>query len=196
MFADTGNIVLELGAHPLSVIVRLMGAVENATTVVSGRRTLNTGVTFFDTWQMLLACERGPAQCYFSLGGDFADGWAYVVGQDACAMVDLLRNTYILSTKTKFAPPVQDFVDSMRRSRSYFADGFRNITGFAAGLLGFRTTNDVFSVGMRNSVASFYEALSGSAVPPAGIVEGTAVIDACHRVIQSAYTEERRHVER
>ena len=35
MFAEPGNIILELGPHPLSALVRLMGPVESVKTVVS-----------------------------------------------------------------------------------------------------------------------------------------------------------------
>jgi predicted dehydrogenase len=194
MFAETGNIVLELGPHPLSAIVRLMGPVESVKTVVSGRRTLRNGSTFFDNWQMLFTCERGPAQCYFSLGGNFPECSVYVVGQDGYAIVDLIRNTYVFSTKTRFVSPVDSFVDSMRRSRSLFADGFRNIFTFAEGVLGLNVSSDVFSVGMRNSVVAFHEAISRRSEPPAGIAEATAVIQACTAVIDSVRSGDSEHV--
>jgi predicted dehydrogenase len=194
MFAETGNIILELGPHPLSAIVRLMGPVESVRTVVSGKRTLRNGSTFFDTWQMLFTCERGPAQCYFSVGGNFVDCSVYVTGQDGSAIVDLMRNTYVFSTKSRFVPPVDTFVDAMRRSRSLFADGFRNVFTFAGGMLGLNVSSDVFSVGMRNSVVAFHEAISRGAEPPAGIAEATAVIQACQAVIDSVHSEDRQHV--
>jgi len=195
MFAETGNILLELGPHPFSAIVRLMGPVESVETVVSGKRTLRSGSTFFDTWQMAFTCERGPAQCYFSVGGDFLDCFVYVIGQDGSATVDLMRNTYVYSTKTRFVPPVDSFVDSLRRSRSLFADGFRNIFTLASGLLGLNVSSDVFSVGMRNSVVAFHEAISRGTEPPAGIVEATAVIQACQAVIDSVCSGGRQHVQ-
>ncbi len=194
MFAEAGNIVLELGPHPMSALVRLMGPVESAVTVVSGGRTLKHGGVFFDNWQTLLTCERGTAQCYLSVGGNFADGWLYVVGQDASGMVDLIRNTYMFSTKTRFIPPVENLADSFGRSRAYLADGFRNITTYARGVLGLSDTSDAFSVGMKNSVAAFYEALGRGTPPPVGAAEGTAVIDACQSVIDSIRQGERHHV--
>jgi len=194
MFAQTGNIVLELGPHPLSTIVRLMGPVHAANTVVSGQRTLKHGSTFFDGWYSVLTCERGIAQCSFSFGGGFADGWIYVVGQDASAMVDLVRNTYVLSTKSRFVKPVEDFIDALQRSRSFFSDGFRNIVNFGAGVLGLSATNDVFSVGMRNSILAFYDAIGRGAEPPVGIVEATAVIEACETLIESVQLGETSRV--
>ena len=195
MFAEPGNIILELGPHPLSAIVRLMGPAESVKTVVSGKRTLRSGSPFFDTWQMLFTCERGQAQCYFSVGGNFVDCSVYVVGQDGSAIVDLMRNTYVFSTKTRFVAPVDSFVDSMRRSRSSFADGFRNISTYASGVLGLNVSNDVFSVGMRNSIVAFHEAISRRSEPPAGIVEASAVIQACHGVIDSAHSGDMHHVQ-
>jgi 2-alkyl-3-oxoalkanoate reductase len=194
MFAELGNIILELGPHPLSAIVRLMGPPESAKTVLSDKRTLRNGSAFFATWQMLFVCERGPAQCYFSVGGNFLDCFVHVVGQDGSATVDLIRNTYVFSTKTRFVSPVDSFVDAMRRSRSLFADGFHNISTCARGVLGLNVSSDVFSVGMRNSIVAFHEAISRGGEPPAGIVEGTTVIRACHAVIDSVRSEARQYV--
>jgi predicted dehydrogenase len=193
MFAETGNIVFEIGPHPLSAIVRLMGPVAAANTVVSGQRTLKNGKAFFDGWYSVLSCQRGTAQCSFSFGGDFADGWIYVTGQDGCAMVDLLRNTYFVSRKSRFVKPVEDFSDAVQRSSSIFSQGLRNISNFAAGMLGFSVTNDAFSVGMRNSIAAFYEALGQGIEPPAGMIEAASVVDACEAIVESVHVGEPRH---
>jgi hypothetical protein len=109
-------------------------------------------------------------------------------------MVDLLRNTYVFSTKSRFIKPVEDFADALQRSRAFLDYGFRNITNFAAGVLGIRVTNDAFSVGMRNSIVAFHEALGRSQEPPCGILEGTAVIQACEAMIESVHAGEARHV--
>ena len=106
-----------------------------------------------------------------------------------------MRNTYVFSTKTRFVAPVDSFVDSMRRSRSSFADGFRNISTYASGVLGLNVSNDVFSVGMRNSMVAFHEAISRRSEPPAGIVGASAVIQACHGVIDSAHSGDMHHVQ-
>lgn len=194
MFAEPGNIVLEIGPHPLSTIVRLMGPVKAANTVVSGQRILKNGSTFFDGWYSVLTCDRGVAQCSFSVGGGFSDGWVYVVGQDGSAMVDLLRNTYSFSTKSRFAKPVEDFVGSLQRSRAFFAYGCRNICNFAAGMLSLSVTNDPFSVGMRNSIVAFHDAIGRGTEPPAGIAEASAVIEACETLIGSVHFGKTHHV--
>jgi predicted dehydrogenase len=196
MFAEAGNIVLELGPHPISAIIGLMGPAESVKTVVSGKRVLRNGSTFFDTWQMLFTCERGPAQCYFSVGGNFLDCSVYVLGQDGYGIVDLMRNTYVFSTKTRFVNPVDSFVDALRRSRSLFADGFRNIFTYASGVLGLKVSSDIFSVGMRNSIIAFYEAISRGTDPPAGILEASAVIQACQAVIDSVRSGDGQHVQK
>ena len=61
MFGDTGRLILELGPHPMSVIYRLLGGVQQASTLVSGKRILTNGKTFFDNWQSSLVCDRGTA---------------------------------------------------------------------------------------------------------------------------------------
>ena len=58
MFDEPRNVLFEQGPHPLSQICDVLGPVSRATTTCSGRRTLRTGATFYDTWQISLDCAR------------------------------------------------------------------------------------------------------------------------------------------
>jgi predicted dehydrogenase len=190
-FASPGNILLELGSHPLSAIIRLIGPVDAVRTLVSGRVVLNNGSEFFDTWQMLLSCQRAAAQWYFSVGRNLPHECIHVVGQDGAAVVDLLRNTYTFSNRTRFVGAVDNLVDAWRRSCSYLGGGLHNVTGYAVGFLGIKDTSDIFSVGMRKSIAAFHDAIRRNEKPPVGITESTAVIHACQQIMAAAGRQEK-----
>src|SRR5207237_6697381 len=65
---EPGNIVLELGAHTLSALLRIMGPVQSASVTVTNKVVLNNGQPFFKTWLANLMCERGPVQMHMSYG--------------------------------------------------------------------------------------------------------------------------------
>jgi len=180
------NILFEVGPHPLSMIVRLLGPVKTARTLAADERILENGSRFFDSWQVALTCERGTAQWYLSLGRDFPNEWLCVEGQDGCATVDLLRNLYTVSSKTRWQNPFNDALTAWRRSQAYFIGGVQSTAKFIVRTIEGRGVSDTFSISMRDSVTAFYKAITRAVEPPVGIVEGTAVTEACRSIANSA----------
>ena len=186
MFGGTERLILELGPHPVSVIYALLGAVEKAATAVSGEMILTNGQRFFDTWQSSLVCERGSAQLCLSVGKEYANTWIHVVGQDGEAYVDLRRNTIRISEKTKYIR-ADNLVDAWRNSRRVLADGLRNFSSYAQGAVGLKPPYELQTQSMTASIHAFYNALKSGGKIPVGAVEGTAVVQACEAIIDSAY---------
>jgi len=183
IFAHPGNIVLELGPHALGSITRLFGEPRSAQALVSGETILQTGVPFYDTWQMSLICERGTAQCLLSTGKEFLDMWVYVVGQDGAAWVDMMRGTYRSSGKSRFLRPVDDLLDAMKAGKSYLGGGISRFAEYAGGFMGLRPAADLFGVTMLASIRAFYEARRTGTQPPIGLKEGATAIRACEMAI-------------
>ena len=115
MFSGTDRLMLELGPHPLSICIRLVGRALKASTAVSGELTLSNGVRFFKHWQTSFVCERGNAQCTFSVGGAYASIAVHVIGEDAQAFVDMRRNSIQIIEKTPYLR-LDDAVNGWRNS--------------------------------------------------------------------------------
>lgn len=185
MFREPGNIVLEVGPHPLSTVQRLLGAVETVTTTVSGRHTLNSGLQFYDTWQSSMILERGTAQFFLSVGREYRDGCLYVLGQDGAACLDLLRNTITITEKSRFSPPVDDLRVTMSNARSMLGGGIRTFRTFVKGFLGSKSDGNAYYIGMRESIRAFYRAFQLKESPPVGLADGIMVIETCEAIIRS-----------
>ncbi len=186
MFREPGNILLEQAPHPLSQIVRLMGPIRDVSSLASGKRILNTGCPFWDTWQINLLCERGTAQLLLAFGRDDIDNWIHLVGQDASAHADLRRNTITLHRKRRWAPALADLLDSSRNAAALAGQGLRGFTGYTRGFLKLGPPQDTFSAGMHNSISAFYDALSGGRAVPVPIAEGRMIVETCERIFASA----------
>ena len=186
MFRAPGNIVLEQAPHPLSQICFLLGAVNRASSLVSGEITLNSGLPFYTSWQSSLLCERGSAQLFMGFGKEYFDFWLHAVGQDGAALVDLRRNIFRLSEKTRFLDPVDNLVDAFRNASRITGQSSMNFSDYVLGFLKLRTAADPFSTGMRLSITRFYEDLASGRSPREGIEQGAAVVEACDAIIEGA----------
>jgi 2-alkyl-3-oxoalkanoate reductase len=186
MFREPGNIILEQAPHPLSQITRLLGPVREVSCLPSGRQTLSTGAVFFDTWQISLICERGPAQMLLAFGRDHLEFSLQIIGQDATAQLDLRRNVVVYHDKSRFLEPVEYVLDGLRMARNVARQSSRNFVDYCLGFVKLRPPSDAFSLGMTTSIQQFYAAFLSGAPVPVGSSEGLAVVRACEEIVEAA----------
>ncbi len=165
MFREPSNVLYEQGPHPLSQICDLLGAVERTSTTLTGTRTLRTGSTFHDTWQISLGCQRGTAQLYMEFDGAFPYWQLHVIGQDATARIDLLANTYVLDRATPSVPPIDAARRGIARGWAELDGSVRQMVRYVASTLKLTPRKDPYYVSMKNSIAAFYERLGDPARP-------------------------------
>jgi predicted dehydrogenase len=185
MFSAPGRIILEIGPHPLSMCVRLLGRVFSASTAVSGEVTLSNGVRFFKHWMTSLVCERGNAQLTFSVGGAYPSIAAHVLGEDAQAFVDIRRNSIQVIDKTPYLR-LDDMVNGWKNSLGTARRNLSNLKAYSLGAMGFAPRYDQQGFSFGSSIAAFYRALAAGKPPRIDAAEGTAVVEACQMTIDSA----------
>jgi len=185
MFTAPERIMLEIGPHPFSMCVRLVGRPTHVSAVASGEVTLANGARFFKHWQSSLVGERGTAQCVFSVGGAIPSIAAHVIGEDAQAFVDLRRNSLQILEKTPYLR-LDDTVNGWKNSWRSGRRSFRNLKAYAMGAMGFAPRYDQQGFSFRSSITAFYRALAAGKTPRIDAVEGTAVVEACQMTIDSA----------
>jgi predicted dehydrogenase len=185
MFAETGNLILELGPHPISVICRLLGRVTGASTAVSGELRLTNGTRFFRTWQSSLVCERGAAQMVLAIGGGFDSSSVHVIGEDGEVFADLRRNIVRFSEKDKFLRTA-NLVDAWKSGSGVVRQGIGNFVAYSLGAVKLRPAYQMQNFSVNASVQAFYRALRSGRSPVIGGEQGTAVVEACEMVIDSA----------
>ena len=163
MFREPRNVLFEQGPHPLSQICELLGPVVSASTLCSSPRTLRTGGTFYDNWQVSLECAGATAQLYMAFGGSFPYWQLHVIGQDASARIDLLGNTYVLDRATPSVPPVDAFRRGVRRGWAEASGASAQIAKYVGATLRVTGRRDPYYVSMKGAVDGFYDRLSGGA---------------------------------
>ncbi len=187
MFGGAGNLVFELGPHPLSVIYQLVGGALDVRTLTTGDLKLTNGVDFHSSWQCALSCERGTAQLLLSVGKAYTNAWIHILGEDAEAFVDLRRCTVRVSERTHYMR-VDDLVDGARTAASVFRQSLANFKEFSLASIGLRPQFSWQQDSIDNSVGAFYKALGSGAKIPVGAPEGTGVVRMCEAIVASAQT--------
>lgn len=184
MFQNPGNILLEQGVHPLSLVRALVGPARRASLLVSGERRLRTGGVFYTSWQMGLECAGATASVTLSYKPGFMDSWVHVVGEDGAAAADLRRNLFLTSGKTRFLEPLDNLADAMRKAWQAATGGLGNAARYAGSLLLKRPASDPFSASIRGSVRAFYDGMRSGGDPAAGAQEGLEVIENCEMILR------------
>lgn len=186
MLREPGNIILELGAHTLSALLRIMGPMQSASVTVTNKVLLADGTPFYKTWLVNLLCERGPVQMHMSFGRDFGDATVMLIGQDGVATADLRRDTVRVTGNSRFLAPVDNLLDSFTSARTIAGDALRSFHEFTMGLMGIRPLSDNYNRIMRASIGDFYNALRQGRPPVSGLEQGAAVVEACEAIIRSS----------
>ncbi|MBX2810415.1 MAG: Gfo/Idh/MocA family oxidoreductase [Myxococcales bacterium] len=97
MLRDPGNMAYEIGPHPFSFVLDLLGHPEVDRFEPEEPMTLPTGVTFFKRWNIRF--KKGQTQCDLYLNfvvGSFEEHEVRVRGSLGRGRVDMERNTYVL----------------------------------------------------------------------------------------------------
>jgi predicted dehydrogenase len=177
------NSVLELGPHPLSLIIELLGPVREALAQPCQMKTLSERPVV-SSWQASLLCETGSANCFVSIGDTYQECSILVVGEDGSARVDLQRNLFQIWTKSQFSLPLDNLFSTLRTGSAGAWRALGNFVTYASSVIGVgRHSGDVFSLGIQASLADFYSALRGGYSPLVGFPQGEHVVQACEKIV-------------
>lgn len=179
MFRAPQNLLLEQASHPFSQVLDLLGRCRAATAVRSGARELAPGLTFHDTWQLALECERGTATLLLSFGRDFGEVFVRAIGQDGSIHVDLLRGHVTRAAKTAWPDFAEQWTVAKRCARALWSAAWRNAANYVLSTLKLKERSDLFFVGMRDRIAAFHEHLRGGGEDPCDGAAGLAVVECC-----------------
>ena len=161
MFREPRNVLFEQGPHPLSQICDLLGAVASCDVLCTGVRTLRTGTSFYDNWQISLESADATAQLFMAFAGSFPYWQLHVIGQDASARLDLLANTYVLDRVTPSVPPVDACRRGVDRGWSEASGAARQLARYVGATLRFTGRRDPYYVSMKGAIDAFYQRLAG-----------------------------------
>ena len=188
MLREPGNALLEIGPHPISGLVDLVG-VPDAIDVTADRDiVLPGGARVYRRWRIHARAGRIAADVNIELGPGFPQRTIAAHGLLGTALADLDANTCAIDRRT---PAAMDF-DRNRRSfavASQIREQARaTLADYILSKAKLRKRGNPYQASILDSVASFYEGLRS----PGGLDSritgefGRSVIKTCDTIIQKA----------
>jgi|GEM_PF-43636 len=181
MFQLPQNLVLEQGVHPLSQIYDLAGPLIDVHTMTSGLHEPGPGRRFYDTWQISMICEKATAQLFMSLGQDFPASGLIAIGEDGLVQVDLVHNRSFIQSKTQWPEFYDAFQNEKNLAREVAKQSLVNLGRYLLSTLRMIPRSDPFFLGMKNSIAAFYEGVDHEKRFIDGKV-GSDIVRMCERI--------------
>lgn len=188
MLREPQNAMLEIGPHPISALLDLVGEPDNFDVIADRDVIIPGGARVYRRWRIRTSSGRTTADVNIDVGPGFQQRTIAVRGLAGSAFVDLDANTCMIDRRT---PAGIDF-DRRRRSLSQAAqlrdqsrETFRD---YVLGKAKLGKRGGPFANSIQDSVAAFYAGLRGGHDLDSRIdgAFGKTVIETCERICASA----------
>jgi predicted dehydrogenase/nucleoside-diphosphate-sugar epimerase len=187
MFRAPVNLLLEQAVHPLSQLAALAGPLEAVSARAGPAVPVGAGQTLHPELDALFAGPRVSAALRFAVGQSFPFWQVRVVCDDGVAVADILANRAYAFRRTRWMDAIDAPLSGARVAGRILADGTRNLTGYARGLLKLGGEGEPFQASMTRSIAAFHAALDAGVAPELDGAFGARLIALCERMAELAF---------
>ena len=186
MFQRPGNVVIDQGVHPVSLLFDLAGKPTSLQCLPSPARRLTDAVSFVDTWQVSLRFEECTAQLLLNFGQPMQVVSMRAICDDGVANADYVHGRVVLEQRGKWELAAS-FADGMGQAGALLRQSVASLFDTGLKPLGLRPDPDPFFNSMKGSIEAFYAGIgSGRQISDGRF--GTDVVAACEELARSVET--------
>lgn len=187
MLREPGNALLEIGPHPISGLVDLIGGPDELEVSADRDIILPGGARVYRRWRIHARAGRSAADVNIDLGPGFPQRTIAARGLLGSAFADLDANTCTIDKRT---PADLDF-DRRNRTLAISSQlreqAKATIADYILTKAKIRKRGNPYQASILDSVGSFYEGLKAKTLDPRISGEfGRAVIETCEAVVMKA----------
>lgn len=187
MFREPGNILLEQAVHPLSLLATLAGPVRTVAALPGPAHEIAPGVPFVQSLDVLLGCERVPAQLRFAVGQNYPFWQVTAVCDDGVVVADILANRVFTQGRTRWLPAVDEALSGLRTSGALAADSIKGLVRYSLSTAKLRPRSDAFFTSMIGSLGAFHAALDAGRAPELDGAFGAELVKTCETIRDQAF---------
>ena len=188
MLREPANALLEIGPHPISGLVDLIGLPEEIHVTADRDILLPGGVRAYRRWRIQALAGRIAADVNIELGPGFPQRTIAVHGLLGAAQADLGANTCTLDRRAPASPDFERYGRSVAQASQIRRQARSTLADYILSKAKLRKRGNPYQLSIQDSVASFYEGL----LSPNGLDNrisgdlGAAVIETCEKIIDKA----------
>jgi nucleoside-diphosphate-sugar epimerase/predicted dehydrogenase len=188
MLREPGNVLLEIGPHPISGLIDLVGVPDEITATAEGGIVLPGGARVYRRWSIKARAGRVAADINIDLGPGFPQRVIAARGLTGAAIADLDANTCSLDRRTPASLDFDRYKRSLALVSQVKSQARSTLADYVLTKAKLRKRGNPYQVSIQESIASFYNGLRS----PDGLDRrnsgqfGQSVIETCERIIRSA----------
>ncbi|MBN2194668.1 MAG: NAD-dependent epimerase/dehydratase family protein [Polyangiaceae bacterium] len=182
MLKTPTNILFEIGPHPISMLLDLVGIPDEIGVFPSDDIVLPTGVAFQRRWHIYARRDRTVVDLNLGFGRGFAEHSVHVRGATGGATADLERNTYV---RHQHVPRDMDFdryAMLRNEARQMVVQGKRTLFDYVASKVRPSPRGNPYGYSITRAVESFYASRSEELDRRISAAMGRDVIALCERI--------------
>ena len=188
MLREPGNALLEIGPHPISGLVDLIGVPDEIHVTADRDIVLSGGARAYRRWRIHALAGRIAADVNIELGPGFPQRTVAVHGLLGAAHADLGANTCTVDRREPGSPDFERYSRSVAQASQMRRQARATLADYILSKAKLRKRGNPYELSIQDSVASFYEGL----LSPEGLDSrisgnlGAAVIETCEKIIDKA----------
>jgi predicted dehydrogenase/nucleoside-diphosphate-sugar epimerase len=182
MFRTPYNIILEQMVHPLSLLVRVAGKLDVTAAVAQAAQELAPGLFFHRGFDVSLRNDKTTAQIHMAFGENFPVWQMTVTGDDGNAVIDIFANTYVPQFRSRWMAQADGLISGVAVGLGHMGGAIGGLLKYGGSQVKLVGRSDQFFVGIKNSVASFHEAVTRNKPLDVSADTGLHLIELCERI--------------
>ena len=188
MLREPGNALLEIGPHPISGLIDLIGVPDEVEVVADRDIELPGGGRVYRRWSIRARAGRASAHINIDLGPGFPQRTVAVRGLLGAAHADLDANICTIDRRTPASLDFERLARSSSQAAQIRSQSRSTLTNYILSKAKLRKSGNPYSMSIHDSIACFYAGLSS----PAGLDSriagdfGRQVIETCETIISKA----------
>jgi predicted dehydrogenase/nucleoside-diphosphate-sugar epimerase len=188
MLREPGNALLEIGPHPVSGLVDLLGVPDEIQVAADRDIVLPGGARAYRRWRIHTRVGRTAADINIELGPGFPQRTIAVRGLLGTALADLDSNICTIDRRTPASPDFDRHKRGVSIASQVSAQARSTLADYILTKAKLRRRGNPYQLSIMNSIAAFYDGLRS----PAGLDSritgeaGRSVIETCETIIRKA----------
>ena len=188
MLREPGNALLEIGPHPISGLMDLIGVPDEIEVIADRDIELPGGGRAYRRWSVRARAGRTNALVNIDLGPGFPQRTIAVRGLLGAAYADLDANTCTIDRRTPASPDFERRARSKSQVAQIRSQSRSTIADYILSKAKLRKSGNPYSMSFRDSIACFYAGFRSSNGLDSRISGdfGRLVIETCETIIHKA----------
>jgi len=189
MLRQPVNLLLEIGPHPISLLLALAGTPDSYSCRAFAPSILPGGKVAYRRWEIQASAGATSARVSISLGPSFPEQSVFIRGTLGTATIDYSRNTYIRTHSTPYGLDFDRFFSLCSEGKSICLQGAKTLLHYGLSKLKLSRQGSPYGWSICRALDCFYRNLDSVQDQRLSPSFGAEVVDFCLRLGEDALSE-------